>query len=134
MRNWKQLGICPSACKSKCVKRLKNNKQTSMYEIRMPWNSIVDKPVVTVNSSVKVVEGSAHTFYCSSTSKPLAFLKWTHENRTLQTATLASNLFYTIGNITRYNYGLYICTAINEVGRDSGTTTVTVTCKYTLLK
>lgn len=92
----------------------------------------IDKPILSVsNEEIKVNEGTNVSLCILVDSNPAPFVfRWSKGRTELINKTSMTSSCYTLSNITRKENGNYTCTAENEIGQGSISTTVLVECKH----
>lgn len=84
----------------------------------------------TAITSTRWFNGSQEIFikhYVTETSSPTS-IKWFEEGQEIGIISNATAICYTIKNVSRYDQGIYTCTAENIVGSGSITIVLQVKC------
>ncbi|VDI26504.1 cell adhesion molecule 1 [Mytilus galloprovincialis] len=91
------------------------------------------KPEISVKQAMKEIatEGDTKKLCCCIESYPSPTItRWLKGSQEIMVAYNVTDVCYTINNISRYDQGVYTCTAENIVGGGSNTTVIKVKCKF----
>lgn len=93
----------------------------------------IDKPQVSIKQDLieNVREGETKKLCCCIESYPSPTVtRWLKGSQEIKVAYNVTDVCYTINNISRYDQGIYTCTAENIVGNGSSSTVLQVKCKF----